>query len=264
MKKQTTAQLRKSNHNLVRNVMLTEEAWTKEALAAATGLSRSTCYNILMDMLAAGEAAELSHGASDGGRPASRFQYRRTSVLFALVLLQCENLQKSVSILVTDIGGTVLSRQKRQMDSVSVEFLGELLQETVKVDPRIKAVGISYPGAVRNGRTACWSDMEELTDLDLQTLLRQRLDLPLYIENDVEFIDIEIYATMLMDPYLLRKGKAEISLKNSAKGVVRIRALDVNGAVLAEIPFRESKGSVIFTADTDQYGAMAYELLRIP
>lgn len=67
-----------------------------------------------------------------------------------------------------------------------------------------------------------------------------------------------------MDPYLLRKGKAEISLKNSAKGVVRIRALDVNGAVLAEIPFRESKGSVIFTADTDQYGAMAYELLRIP
>ena len=185
MKKQTTAQLRKSNHNLVRNVMLTEEAWTKEALAAATGLSRSTCYNILMDMLAAGEAAELSHGASDGGRPASRFQYRRTSVLFALVLLQCENLQKSVSILVTDIGGTVLSRQKRQMDSVSVEFLGELLQETVKVDPRIKAVGISYPGAVRNGRIACWSDMEELTDLDLQTLLRQRLDLPLYIENDV-------------------------------------------------------------------------------
>ena len=67
-----------------------------------------------------------------------------------------------------------------------------------------------------------------------------------------------------MDPYLLRKGKAEISLKNSAKGVVRIRALDVNGAVLAEIPFRESKGSVIFTADTDQYGAKAYELLRIP
>ena len=69
MKKQTTAQLRKSNHNLVRNVMLTEEAWTKEALAAATGLSRSTCYNILMDMLAAGEAAELSHGASTAAVP---------------------------------------------------------------------------------------------------------------------------------------------------------------------------------------------------
>ena len=57
-----------------------------------------------------------------------------------------------------------------------------------------------------------------------------------------------------MDPYLLRKGKAEISLKNSAKGVVRIRALDVNGAVLAEIPFRESKGSVLENIVPDSSG----------
>lgn len=185
MKKQTTAQLRKSNHNLIRNVMLTEDAWTKEALAAATGLSRSTCYNILIDMLASGEAIKLSHGISDGGRPACRFQYCRTFVLFAIVLLQCENLQKSISILVTDVGGTVLSRKKYFLNTVSVEFLGELLQETVRANPGIKAIGISYPGAVRNGKTACWSDMEELTDLDLQTLLQQRLDLSLYIENDV-------------------------------------------------------------------------------
>ena len=147
--------MRKSNHNLIRNVMLTEDAWTKEALAAATGLSRSTCYNILIDMLASGEAIKLSHGISDGGRPACRFQYRRTFVLFAIVLLQCENLQKSISILVTDAGGTVLSRKKYFLNTVSVEFLGELLQETVRANPGIKAIGISYPGAVRNGKTAC-------------------------------------------------------------------------------------------------------------
>ena len=67
-----------------------------------------------------------------------------------------------------------------------------------------------------------------------------------------------------MDPYLLRKGKAEISLKNSARGSVRIRALDVNGAVLAEVPFREADGIVTFTADTGLHGAMAYEFLRLP
>ena len=67
-----------------------------------------------------------------------------------------------------------------------------------------------------------------------------------------------------MDPYLLRKGKADIALKNSGKGTVRVRALDVNGAVLAEVPCRESDGRVIFTADTGLYGAMAYEFLRIP
>ena len=45
---------------------------------------------------------------------------------------------------------------------------------------------------------------------------------------------------------------------------MKIRALDVNGAVLGEVPFRESNGTVTFTADTGRYGAMAYEFLRIP
>ncbi|MBS1368369.1 MAG: ROK family protein [Lentisphaeria bacterium] len=185
MKRQTTAQLRRSNHNLVRNVMLTQEAWTKESLASATGLSQSTCHNILMDMLSSGEAAELSHGASEGGRPARRFQYCRTSTLFAFVLLQCENQKKSVSILVTDAGGTILSEKKQFAGQMSVELLRKILREAMAEYPGIRAVGVSYPGAVRNGKTACWSDMEELTGLDLQALLRQQLQLPLYIENDV-------------------------------------------------------------------------------
>ena len=67
-----------------------------------------------------------------------------------------------------------------------------------------------------------------------------------------------------MDPYLLRKGKVEISLKNFARESVLIRALDVNGAVLAEVPFREADGIVTFTADTGLHGAMAYEFLRLP
>ena len=67
-----------------------------------------------------------------------------------------------------------------------------------------------------------------------------------------------------MDPYLLRKGNVKISLENRGKGSVRLRALDVNGAILGEVPFRESDGVVTFTADTGLYGAMAYELLRIP
>ena len=73
-----------------------------------------------------------------------------------------------------------------------------------------------------------------------------------------------VYNWGKMDPYLLRKGKAEISLKNAGKGRVKIRVLDVNGAILGEVPFRESNGMVTFTADTSRYGAMAYEFLRFP
>ena len=62
--------------------------------------------------------------------------------------------------------------------------------------------------------------------------------------------------------YLMRKSRAEISLRNSGKGKLRINALDVNGAVLSPVPFRETDGVVTFTADTGAYGAMAYEFIR--
>ena len=73
-----------------------------------------------------------------------------------------------------------------------------------------------------------------------------------------------VYNWGRMDPYLLRKGKADIALKNTGKGALRINALDINGAVLGEIPFREENGTILFTADTDRYGSMVYELIRKP
>lgn len=71
-----------------------------------------------------------------------------------------------------------------------------------------------------------------------------------------------VYNWGKMEPYLMRKSRAEISLRNSGKGKLRINALDVNGAVLAPVPFRETDGVVTFTADTGAYGAMAYEFIR--
>ena len=64
-----TAQIKKINTNLIRRAMLAGEAWTKDTLSARTGLSAATCRKILMEMLATGEAAELSLADPKGGRP---------------------------------------------------------------------------------------------------------------------------------------------------------------------------------------------------
>lgn len=66
-----------------------------------------------------------------------------------------------------------------------------------------------------------------------------------------------------MAPYLLRKSKVEIALKNTGEGSLSINALDVNGAFLASVPFQEENGTVTFTADSGLYGGtMAYEFIR--
>lgn len=64
------------------------------------------------------------------------------------------------------------------------------------------------------------------------------------------------------NPYLLKKSSVTVSLHNTGKGRLRIHALDINGKVLAEVPFKEENNVVTFTADTGKYASMAYELVR--
>ncbi len=185
MLRRNTAQLRRLNSNLVRDTMLAREVWTKETLAAETGLSQSTCHNILMSMLESGETVELSLAAPSGGRPARRFRYCREYVLFAQVLLRYENRRRSVSVAVTDAGGRILRQDRKEIETATPELLFETIAEARRDYPAVGAVGISYPGVVLNGKTGCWSDMEELSGIDLAAEFRARFSLPLVIENDV-------------------------------------------------------------------------------
>ena len=63
-------------------------------------------------------------------------------------------------------------------------------------------------------------------------------------------------------PYLMRRGKVEIELVNRAPGTAVLRALDVNGKTLGDVPFTEKAGKIVFSADPGVTGAFAYELLR--
>ena len=60
----------------------------------------------------------------------------------------------------------------------------------------------------------------------------------------------------------MRRGKVEIELVNRAPGTAVLRALDVNGKTLADVPFTEKAGKIVFAADPGVTGAFAYELLR--
>jgi len=65
-------------------------------------------------------------------------------------------------------------------------------------------------------------------------------------------------------PYLLRRGKVDITLKNTASGKALLYALDMTGKRIKAMPFTEKNGTIIFTADNDQgeFSPPAYELVR--
>lgn len=65
-------------------------------------------------------------------------------------------------------------------------------------------------------------------------------------------------------PYFIRRGSAEISLKNQGSGTPKLYALDMHGNRVAEIPFTNRNGIITFTANNDlgKHCPMAYELIR--
>ena len=65
-------------------------------------------------------------------------------------------------------------------------------------------------------------------------------------------------------PLLLRKAKAQVSLKNTAEGIAELYAIDITGKRLNSVPFTEKNGVLIFTADNTlgDTPSIGYELIR--
>lgn len=177
--------LRKRNTNLIRKAMLERDVWTKESLAEATGVSQATCYNILKAMLSDKEVLELPLALPEGGRPARQFRYNIRHFLFMLIFLKNEENQKIISILVTDIKGGIIYESDFKVNEISVVVLLKTASAILQDYPQICALGISFQGIVKNGKTGNWSTIEELNDVDLVQEFEARFSLPTVVENDV-------------------------------------------------------------------------------
>lgn len=161
------------------------EFWIRETLAASTGLSQATCHGILMEMLAAGEVQELPPEASECGRPARRFRYNMDYSRFGFVRLQSQNRQKSVAVRVTDAAGRTVQEEHFDVNELPLARLLEIMESVLDGYSNLCALGLSYQGVVRDGKTGGWSCMEELTGLNLAAEIRKHFTVPLVIENDV-------------------------------------------------------------------------------
>ncbi len=180
-----TAQIKKINTNLIRQVMLTDEAWTKDSLALKTGLSTATCRKILMEMLVRGEVAELSLADPNGGRPARRFGYNRKFILFLLVRLDNSEVSQGISVSLADSGGEVIQSEEFVAKQISVPFLLDSLKGMVKQYPNIESIAVSYPGIIFNGKTICWMTESILDNVELASVLEKEFGIPTVVENDI-------------------------------------------------------------------------------
>lgn len=180
-----SAQIRRANENRIRETMRFGDAWTKEALSDATGLSPATCHNVLRGLLASGEIVEERPLAGEVGRPARRFRLDADRTRLGFVRFECPNRRKRIEFCETDLSGRILRRETREFPSIPLPVLLDATDDFFGAGDAIRAIGISFQGVVRDGRTGAWSCTEELVGLNLSEEFRKRRQVPVALENDV-------------------------------------------------------------------------------
>lgn len=166
------------------------EAWTRQHLLDATGMSRPTLLERISPLFAAGLVREAGSTASVGGRPAQliRFDDRNLTVL----TLDVGHTHARVSL--TGVHGTELRSESQRIDvshtspSDMVASLVSLAHGVLAAGPaqRLIGVGVGLPGPIEpgTGLPRPTTILPGWEGYPLPDVLREQWDVPMVFEND--------------------------------------------------------------------------------
>lgn len=180
------------NVELVKTALKALTFGTKLTIANATGLSVATCGNILNELSERGEAIEADLEQSNGGRPARRFMYNANYSYIACIYVSNDGgVYKTIHV-VTNLTGEIIEKNTAEVEIINYEVIDNLIEKLIYNYENIKAIGIGIPGIIHRGIIGA-VDIEELADLPLATRLKDKYNLKVIVENDVNLIAYGFY-----------------------------------------------------------------------
>jgi len=165
---------------------------TRAELAALTGMARSTISARVDSLMGLGLISSVGDAQSTGGRPSSQFALNPA----AKTVLAADLGASHATLAVTDIAGTRLAEFSSPVDIADgpdsvltwmIDTGQHLLQTLGRDGSDLIAVGIGLPGPVEHatGRPINPPIMPGWDRFDVPAFVRQRLDVPVLVDNDV-------------------------------------------------------------------------------
>lgn len=187
-----TIRVKQVNVELVKTALKALKSGTKVTLANATGLSVATCSNILNELLERGEVIKTDLEQSNGGRPARRFMYNANYSYIACFFVTNEGDRQRVIYAVVNLIGEIIEQQTVEVAVLNYEVIDSLVEDLIVHYENITALGIGVPGIVNKGFiVSC--DIKELADIALADRLKEKYNLEVTVENDVNLIAYGFY-----------------------------------------------------------------------
>ncbi|OKP87504.1 transcriptional regulator [Paenibacillus helianthi] len=179
-----TIRVKKMNQELVRRTLKANNKVTKAAVAKSTGLSIGTCGSILNELLATGEVLELETEESNGGRPAKVYQYNMDFAYIACIIIKAGLKKHSIDFMVANLAGDAVDHGHEEHLRLDFAAIDQIIGRLITLYPEIQAVGIGVPGAVNHG-VMNTSDIEELIGVEIEKLIREKYEIEVILENDM-------------------------------------------------------------------------------
>ena len=168
---------------------------TRAQLAKSTGLARSTIAARVDELMRMGLITPVAEAASTGGRPPAQFALNPG----ARVVLAVDIGASHVTVAVMDLAATVLAERTESLavalgpEAVLGHIVAEaheLLAASGRSAADLGAIGIGVPGPVEfsSGQLVNPPIMPGWDRFDIPGWVRQHLDVPVLVDNDVNIM----------------------------------------------------------------------------
>lgn len=179
-----TKELRQINKELVLNFLRNNKYGTKNKISKTTGLSISTCRNILNDLLSTGEILEESKTDSNGGRPSTQYSFNKNYSFVGVLGFSNVGTKQKVVMSVHNLTGEIMSQCYHEFNLINIVIIKDLIRSMLTEWPKVKIISMGIPGIVVDGVVGI-CDIQSLENIPLKEFIEKDIPIEVILENDV-------------------------------------------------------------------------------
>ncbi len=188
--------LKQYNTSMIQRLIMEKGPITKPELSHLTNLSLPTVNKIVDELVTEKFVTEDVIQAGAGvGRKAMAYVINGNYGTFVILYYQDEKWIGCVS----NILGEILFRAEyyinKSHEDGELKFLMDALDDLCSNAERVKAIGVGIPGIVMSDeKITAIPQLPEFEGINLKGMLRDKYQLPVFIENDVKLMTVGYYS----------------------------------------------------------------------
>ena len=182
-----TSLLRKENKNIIRRIMQDGGGYTKQMIAAESGLSVATCNTLLNEMEKEKEVISERKKLQKVGRMSAIFRLNENYESYLCISLEIHQNIRYIHAYVLSVLGEIVEEAKYSSEYLTVSTIEEHIKDFLDEYSNIVQIIIGTPSVADQGIIR-HCDIPELENEPLEEKLKAAFSLPVHMENDMHYM----------------------------------------------------------------------------